>query len=248
MPYSEVRSVEYGVRSEGAQTFCPGTKDQRPKTKDLQVAPNGPWSLVLGPWSNRGRGLTLIELLIAIAILVTVTASTLLIFRGVTKAWQSGQVKTERYQQARLLFDLFARELTSCLAHSRYPFVGQDALDEDHLRPDTIQDELFFVGTLPGRSGLVERGYWVNRAGEMMCHDDEPADGDYVSTGVEEPCGRDVVEFDVSYFDGTQWLPQWDGRAGGAQAGKVPKAIHIILAIGEHATERFETVISIPTG
>jgi prepilin-type N-terminal cleavage/methylation domain-containing protein len=194
------------------------------------------------------RGLTLIELLIAITILVLVTAATMLVFRGITKAWQSGQLRTERYQQVRLLFDLFARELASSVANPRYPFIGKDATDPDRLRPDGAQDELFFVGTLPGRAGLVERGYWVTTDGDMMCHDQEPADGDYVGSGVDELCGTDVGEFDVTYFDGAQWLSSWDAREGGAQANAIPKAVHVVLTIGRQPSERFETVIHVPTG
>lgn len=209
---------------------------------------NLPQSDMGHPHAAMSRGLTLIELLIAIAILVTVTASSMLIFRGVTKAWRSGQLRTERYQQVRILFELFARELSSAVANPKYPFIGTDAVEDEPLKPASLRDEVFFIGTLPGRAGLVERGYWVDALGEMMCHDDEPADGDYVTTGVEEVCGRDIAEFDVTYFDGTQWLTHWDGRPGAAQAGRVPKAIHIVLAIGEHAPERFETVVHVPTG
>lgn len=192
-------------------------------------------------------GLTLVELLIAMAILVTVTASTMLIFRGITRAWRSGQLRTERYQQARLLFDLFARELSSCVVQARYPLIGNDAAQGAPLKAGSTRDELFFVGALPGRAGLVERGYWVNAAGDLMCHDEEPADGDYMTTGTDEVCGSEVVEFDVSYFDGTTWLTQWDGRLGALQTAKAPKALRIVLTIGEQDGEQFETVIHVPT-
>jgi len=192
-------------------------------------------------------GLTLVELLVAIAILVTVTTSTTLIFRSITKAWQSGQIRTERYQQARLLVDLFARELSSCVVNARYPFVSHNAGEGSPLKSGSVQDEVFFVGALPGRAGLVERGYWVTSAGELMCHDHEPADGDYVASGTDERCGTDVTEFQATYFDGTDWLESWDGRAEGAQAGHVPKAVRIVLTIGEPPGESFETIIHVPT-
>jgi len=192
------------------------------------------------------RGVTLVELLVAMAILVTVSAATALIFRGITRAWQTGELRTERYQQARLLFDLFERELSSSVANPRYPFLGGNANTQVHIHDGSTFDELFFVGTLPGRVGLVERGYWVNASGEFMCHDDEPADGDY-ATGSSELCGQGVAQFSVSYFDGQRWLDAWDGRPLAAQAGKLPKAIHIILMIGRQKPERFETVIYVPT-
>ena len=107
-------------------------------------------------------------------------------------------------------------------------------------------DEVFFVGTLPGRAGFVERGYWVSTGGTLMCHDDEPADGDY-ATGESELCGREVAELGLSYFDGTAWLDRWDGRTSSPQAGQLPKALHIVLSIGREKPERFETVIYVPT-
>lgn len=195
---------------------------------------------------NVPHGLTLVELLVAMAILVTVTTSAMLIFRGITRAWRTGELRTERYQQARLLLDLFGRELSSCVGSVRYPLVGTEASDSPRLEAGSAFDELFFVGTLPGRTGLVERGYWVTAEGELMCHDEEPADGDY-ATGTSEVCGRDVSEFDITYFDGAEWLNRWDARPQASEAGQLPKAIHIILAVGRQIPERFETVIYIPT-
>lgn len=190
--------------------------------------------------------LTLVELLVAMAILVTVSASTLLIFRGITRAWRTGALRTERYQQARLLFDLFERELSSCVANPRYPLIGTPATDGVPLHEGSVADELFFVGTLPGRAGFVERGYWLDQEGELMCHDDEAADGDY-ATGTSELCGRDVTHFEISYFDGTDWLTGWDGRPLAAQGGLLPKAVRIAISIGTQRPERFETVIHLPT-
>lgn len=195
---------------------------------------------------RRDRGLTLVELMVAIAILVTVSAATALIFRGIIRAWKTGELRTERYQQARLVFDLFNRELSSAAANARYPLVGTKPGQGQSLQNGSALDELFFVGALPGRNGLVERGYWVDADRQMMCHDEEPADGDY-ATGSSELCAREVSQFTIAYFDGTEWLDTWDGRAGAAQAGALPHAVHIVMSIGAQRPERFETVIYIPT-
>ena len=199
------------------------------------------------PWYGVHRvGLTLVELLVAMGILVTVSASALLMFRGVTRAWRTGELRTERYQQARLLFDLFNRELSSTVASVHYPLVGTKAAEAPRLAEGSVDDELFFVGRLPGRTGLIERGYWVNADGDLLCHDEEPADGTY-ATGLSELCGRDVATFEISYFDGSSWLDQWDARPEGAQAAQLPKAVHVVLSIGRKTPERFETVIYVPT-
>ena len=192
------------------------------------------------------HGLTLVELLVAMAILVTVTTSAMLIFRGITRAWRTGELRTERYQQARLLLDLFSRELSTSVVNVRYPLEGTKSSDALRLEDGSAFDELFFVGTLPGRTGLVERGYWVTADGELMCHDEEPADGDYAS-GMSEVCGRDVTAFEITYFDGSDWLDRWDGRTGTDQTGQLPKAVHIVVTIGRQTPEQFETIIYIPT-
>lgn len=191
------------------------------------------------------KALTLVELLIALAILVTVTASTTLIFRSIGRAWGTGQLRTERYQQARLLFDLFTRELSSCVSSPRYPLIGHAAGEPHRIEKQGTGDELFFVGTLPGRSGLIERGYWLTPAGELMCHDDESGDADY-TTGASELCGRDIASFAATYFDGNAWQKSWDGSAQ-SQAGSLPKAVRIRLSIGRNKPESFEAVIYVPT-
>lgn len=198
------------------------------------------------PAPSPQQALTLVELLVAMTILITVSASTVLIFRGITRAWRMGALRTERYQQARLLFDLFDRELSSCVANPRFPLMGIAADDEAPLHAGSVFDELMFVGTLPGRAGFVERGYWVTADGDLMCHDDESGDGDY-ATGTQELCGRDVVGLTLSYFDGAEWRDRWDGRSGGAEAGRLPKAVRVSLTMGRQRPEAFETVVHVPT-
>ncbi len=190
-------------------------------------------------------GFTLVELLVALALLVTMSAATAVIFRGIIRAWRTGELRTERYQQARLLFDLFGRELVSMVFDPRYPVVGTDVV-EPPLHAASARDELMFVGALPGRAGLVERGYWVNEVGMLFCHDEEPADGDY-ATGQSERCGSDVSGFELSYFDGTAWLTSWDARVGAPQERRVPTAIRIALSLGVGRHDLFETIIHIPT-
>ena len=203
-------------------------------------------ALLTQPPNHPITGLTLVELLVAMAILVTMSASTMMIFRGITRAWRTGALRTERYQQARLLFDLFERELSSCVANPRYPLIGTHAAEGSPLHEGSVSDELLFVGTLPGRAGFIERGYWVNDHNELLCHDGDPADGDY-ATGTSEVCGHDVSQFEVSYFDGTGWVDHWDARALAPQAGQLPKAIHLTVTIGKQRPERFETIVYVPT-
>jgi hypothetical protein len=187
--------------------------------------------------------LTLVELLVALAILVSVTGSTLLVFRGVTRAWRTGELRSARYQLARLLSDLFSREMASCVSNPSYPLIGLPRGEDSPLHAgETLHDEVMFVAALAGRSGLIERGYWVNADGDLMCHDQDAADGNY-QTGFSERCAREIQSFAVSYFDGAAWLTRWDAHP----LGQLPKAVRIELGLGRDKPERFETVIHVPS-
>ncbi|MBI1992559.1 MAG: hypothetical protein HYY59_08095 [Candidatus Omnitrophica bacterium] len=186
--------------------------------------------------------MTLVELVVALTILVSVSAASFVIFRGITRAWKTGALRTERYQQARFLFDLFERELSSCVANPRYPLVGLKRGEASPLHAGrAVADELMFVGALPGRTGLVERGYWVDAEGTLMCHDDESRDGTY-ATGASEACGRGLSAFEIGYFNGTEWIDRWDA----ARQGVVPHAVRIALTLRGERPERFETVVHVP--
>lgn len=191
------------------------------------------------------------EILVAAAILVILSTAASLMFRGISQSWRKGQLKAERYQQARLLFDVFERELSSCVANARYPLLGVQASEPSLLHEGAaVFDEIMCVATPPGRTGLVERGYWVDGQGRLMCHDHQPTDGDY-TTGESELCGTEVTGFDVTYVDvavdPAQTLERWDGRPGGAQEGRLPKIIRITLRVGRQQPEQFDTVVYVPT-
>lgn len=191
---------------------------------------------------GRRGGFTLMELMVALAILVSVTASAFLVFRSITRAWSTGELRTERYQQARLLFDLFSREIASSVSNARYPLIGVPRADPSPLHAEEAAgDELMFVGALPGRNGLVERGYWVNGEGDLLCHDEEPVDGDY-GTGAQEVCGRGILGMRLRYFTGSAWADRWDPHA----SGELPRAVRVTLIFDGEPAEEFETVIHVP--
>ena len=55
--------------------------------------------------SRRSSAFTLIEILVAMAILVIVIGSTLAIFRASATSWQKGEMRAQRYQAARFILE-----------------------------------------------------------------------------------------------------------------------------------------------
>ena len=202
--------------------------------------------------SRREGGFTLLEMLISLALLAIIVAASVTVFRGVAQSWQRGEVRSLRYQNARAIFDVMNREISSILPPNRHaPFLGLPA-DAMPLKSDAIGPSLFFVALVPGAAptDVTEIGYWLRGRDHMlMRHLDTDPDFDFQTVDADEPLGTQVTAWSLSYFDGATWQDRWDSRDGAPQAGRLPKAIRISVTAqdaGGREQETFETTVSLP--
>ncbi|MCG2677232.1 prepilin-type N-terminal cleavage/methylation domain-containing protein [bacterium] len=64
---------------------------------------------------NRERGFTLVELLVAVALLSLIMVAFFTIFKGGTAAWKKGDIRTELVQNGRIALDRMASEIRQAL-------------------------------------------------------------------------------------------------------------------------------------
>jgi len=64
---------------------------------------------------NRERGVTLVELLVAVALLSLIMVAFFTIFKGGTAAWKKGDIRTELVQNGRIALDRMASEIRQAL-------------------------------------------------------------------------------------------------------------------------------------
>ena len=202
--------------------------------------------------SVKRAGFTLLEMLIALALLAVVVSSSVALFRGVAQSWQRGEVRSLRYQNARAIFDIVGRELSSVLpTGSQAPFLGTSGEDPP-VKSGAVGPSLFFVTLVPGAgtTDSAEIGYWLRGQDHMlMRHLQAQPDGDFATVDTDEPLGTQVSEWSLAYFDGTDWRDRWDARPNGPQTGRLPKAVRIAVTVqdpGGRDHERFDTTISLP--
>lgn len=64
---------------------------------------------------NKERGVTLVELLVAVALLSLIMVAFFTIFKGGTAAWKKGDIRTELVQNGRIALDRMASEIRQAL-------------------------------------------------------------------------------------------------------------------------------------
>jgi general secretion pathway protein J len=190
------------------------------------------------------RGLTLIEVLVAVAVLAMISTLIYAAFAAITRGKQNAGALSERFRVARMATDRMSRELseaflsahvastpalitrvTNFLGSSRRvdftAFAHRRVVKDAH---ESDQNELgYFLATNaknPNQLDLVRR--------EKVLLDDQFARGGVVQVMVD-----DVDSFSLKYLDPMSglWTETWDASSGAAQLGRVPLQVEITLII-----------------
>jgi general secretion pathway protein J len=215
---------------------------------------------------RRLRGLTLIEIMVAISILSMVSVLIYGAFDGLSRGKKGLGRLNDRYHQGRMAIDRLARELSSAFVSQHVPlvpslirsqtvFVGVNSSPADRIdftsfshrrlvrdSHESDQNELSYFGSpdpaVPGKVDLARR--------ESAHIDTEPRRGGEVNVIAE-----DIDLFDVKYLDPTtsQWLETWDTTQATGQPNRLPLQVKITLVLrGGEASKPFElqTKVTIP--
>lgn len=256
----------------------------------------------------RQRGFTLLELLLAIAILAMITSIVYAVFASVVNANEMTRAEAEAVRLRQFLERSFERNFSTVYtdedyADQAYALIG---VDEDGF--DGPQDTIRFTASSPVNGGLAFPGDVKEVRYEFIDAESEDFDlqwmderrareeegGEQAEQDEEEPQDRlQVVEtpllagdvqavsetsgnfvtpetyespswtvpvrtFDVQYFDGTDWVKEWDST----QLGRMPWSVRVRInfAKTEEQLEKednkydinddpdFEMIVPVPIG
>jgi len=115
-------------------------------------------------------GFTLVEILIALAILAIIVASTFTIFRSSSSSWQKGEKRSEKYHNARVAIGKMSMEISHAVIAegSDGKFIG----DKQGVR------FISFVSASSGIFEVAEIGYWLDKDKRALMRN-EDIDPDY---------------------------------------------------------------------
>lgn len=196
----------------------------------------------------RARGLTLLEILVAITIMAMVSVLIYGAFDGISRSKIGLGRLNDRYQQGRAAMRRLAQELASAyisqhlpynssLIASRTLFVSKDSSPADRIDMTTFshrrvqsnakesdQNELsYFSCPDPKVSGKID----LCRR-EQAVIDFDPNKGGSVFVVAE-----DIDLFDVKYLDAQSglWTDSWDTTQATGQAGRMPLEARVTLVM-----------------
>ena len=174
-------------------------------------------------WRNTSRGFTLVEVLVAAAILALIISIIYGAFAGSIKTMEISTEGGEVYRKARVVLYRMAQEI-SCA----YLPAEQDGVDagtsafigEDREREGLPEDSLWFTSTalpLGGRCrGLKTIGFYLDMDPEteqpvLMMREATIADDRAAHGGKSVPLGEGIGGIDFTYYDsqGREWK-RWD--------------------------------------
>jgi general secretion pathway protein J len=221
---------------------------------------------------SAARGLTLIELLVAIAILASISILIYGAFSGMRRSKEGIERINDRYREGRLAMSRISRELSSAYLSGHAPinpaiavqktgFVGSQGTPADRVdftsfahhrldrdAPESDQAEIsYFSSTNPEDSDVTDL---ARRVSARL--DNEPQRG-----GRVDVLATDIDLFDLEYLDPMtgQWVDTWDSTQVVGQHNRLPLQVRVLLVLNggrrtsadrAAQTIRFVTKVALP--
>ncbi len=209
-------------------------------------------------------GFTLVELLVAVAILSIIITSIYFLFSQSARVLDSARARSDLYQEARVLLEKMASDLSNAYflpGEGRLYFVGLDEAQDGTPRDRLEFTALAYRWPAPGEKAdeLAEVSYFIEGPPEapeprLLRRDVRILDG-----LPETPEGEDDAQLmsemvrglELEFWDeGERKVSEWDTRrAMGGETPRLPKAVKVSLIFeGSRGEQKFSMTIPIPSG
>ncbi len=207
------------------------------------------------------RGVTLIELLVAIVILGLIVTSVYTAFNCSRDSWQVGETMVQRYQNARGILDIMSREIRTAMVNAAgtlYCMGRADAFYFTGLLRNSIEltDDLYRVGYWWESSsdegedpGVIVRGFECRESTEPYYTFDDLSN---------QPVGLHAVSLAFRYYSndndwldaGQNWIEGIFTAYGSLYSNDLPDAIEISVTVRDDyaiESQTFRTVVNMET-
>lgn len=197
---------------------------------------------------QRSRAVTLVELLIAVAVLAMISVLIYSSFSGMRRSRDGIQRLTDRYREGRIALSRIARELSSAYISGHEPidpslkvvqtaFISTEGTPADRIDFNSFayrrldrdvhesdQAEISYFGSPdPDQDGVIDL---ARRVSPIL-------DLDPQSGGRVEVLATDIDLFDLEFLDPLtgMWDDTWDTTSAVAQENRLPLQVRIILVL-----------------
>jgi len=182
------------------------------------------------------NGFTLVEILVAMAIIVAILSMIYGSYFAISKSTQKYKARMALFQQGRKVLGRMARQIRCSYANSAHKptdsaqassrktkAIAENTISYFNANPDDPAGEILHLVTTSGISyrqdqpyGLLDAAYKFNKTtGTLLLSQTRfvhtPKSG---SDGLEKrnwhPVAKNIDRIELTFFDGQKWLPKWD--------------------------------------
>lgn len=195
----------------------------------------------------KNNGFTLLEVVISIGLSAFLLLTVYLTYFGINRAIDAASEGQEALETGRTLMELIKQDLRGISPNARFQFISKidnkEEKDPDH-RIDFVTTS--YMGVNPfGLSGVGyfifktedNKKFFIRREAKQV--KDNPTEG-----GTNCELSRIVTSFKLSFYNGVDWVDEWDSRT----AGKLPRQVKIAIIVTDEKgrPREFITDESIP--
>ena len=190
------------------------------------------------------RGMTLLEVIVAMGLLAGIAAMTWVSLSGVLDARDTLELQDDVQQSARVAMDRITRELelawltdkTQAVNTFRTVFVAEDSEPLDRIWFTTLSHHRLYRDSR--ECDQTEVTLWTeddpeNSGSAVLLHREAPRiDHEPDKDGVILPLAYGVERFDLAFLDGTngEWREEWD-TTGIETPNRLPRAVRVVLVL-----------------
>lgn len=215
---------------------------------------------------GRSRGMTLIEVVVAIGILAMVAVLVHGVIDSLSRGKKAEAMRSDRAHQGREAMQRIVRDISSAYLSMHVPAVtalitGKTAFVGRASAPYDRIDFTAFAHRRTTRdsheSDQAEVGYFVvsdpdvSDKMDLVRREQTPIDVDPVKGGVVDAVAENVSEFHMRYLDPMtgQWVDSWDSTQVSGQPNRLPLEVSIRLVlkgVGDGPPYAYTTKVFIP--
>jgi len=197
-------------------------------------------------WRNE-QGLTLVELMIALAVAAVVLVIVQGVFLNAGTLRETSRSESARYHRSRVFFDRLARELGSALYRKGHPYAQFTLKDEAEKRLEfaTFASSPGVAGRSLGATMIVYRWHATeDGSGYELLRLERPLQAS-VEQADEQPLASGLEEVQLRCYDGESWQKEWNSQ----ESLQLPQLLEVSFVASDGTSKiPFRTVLEVRSG
>jgi general secretion pathway protein J len=176
------------------------------------------------------KGFTLLELLIAMGLSALVLVTVYYTYFSINRSIEAASEGQEVLETGRMLLELLKKDVRG-IVPGKFPLTGKKGDIDGQAAGEMSFVTTAYTGENPLKLSRVGYALVKNQDGQTVLVRSESKDlkSTLNETATAYEVSRLVTSFEVSFYNGTEWLDQWDSGTAGA----FPKQVRIRVDVSD---------------